>query len=156
MTPNHNNLLQRDLPYEIHMLRSTWALLQLGVFSGDLKDALIESFGLHARNLTEFFRDRTKPRDRKKKRDDDIDASAFTDESYAPFDGNPEPEELVDKLHKQIAHLTLSRFSGAPDQLHRDDFETLRRFLEPEIERFEKHLRQECVLIWNQRRDAPP
>ncbi len=52
---NLQEFLGDHLPYEINMLRSTFTCLSLGVFTGALQNALIESYAIHARNLLEFF-----------------------------------------------------------------------------------------------------
>src|SRR5262245_16629784 len=59
-----------------------------------VRNALIESFCVHARNLIRFFRDR-----------DDAKASKFTDVAYTPFANGAIASDLVSKLNDQIMHL---------------------------------------------------
>ena len=47
--------VREHLPYEIDMLRSTYLTLYQGGVDWAIRNALIESFCIHARNLLEFF-----------------------------------------------------------------------------------------------------
>jgi hypothetical protein len=107
--PLHQGFLLEHLPYEIDMLRSTMTLINSGCFTGAIKNALIESFAIHARNLTDFFRVESENPQR-----DDVFASDFTNKDYEPCKDNSPPEALIVKINKQVAHLTLTRPSALP------------------------------------------
>lgn len=89
-----------DLSYEYGMLIATAALVHDG-FSRDqvLINSVMESFGVHARNLHEFFQ-------LEKKRDGDYRARCFVD----GFKRTVLAEDTVDKINWWLQHLTTWRY----------------------------------------------
>ncbi|MBI4097857.1 MAG: hypothetical protein HY426_02350 [Candidatus Levybacteria bacterium] len=90
--------------YEIMMFKVTANLLVSGVSDQALKNVLIESFGVHSRNLFDFFY--------KKRSEDDIIASDFiNDKKLFRRDKSKKRslQGLARKDNKQISHLTYSR-----------------------------------------------
>lgn len=95
----------RTLDYEMWMVHQTAAVLLRGLFGeGPMNNAVLESFGVHARNLVDFFYRATgKP--------DDVLAVDF-------FPGStqwkPDPEALLTDVvrtsaNKLLAHMTYGR-----------------------------------------------
>ena len=124
---NLQEFLGDHLPYEINMLRSTFTCLSLGVFTGALQNALIESYAIHARNLLEFFC-----------RDSNAwPVTELCDVSYTPM---ARPQSLFRKISSQIAHLTGNRTTDQSKKLNATDPYVLEA-IENEIERFSRHLR---------------
>jgi hypothetical protein len=104
-------IIDDHLPYEIDMLRGTYTeLCALGTTNETTetpkqkiyRQALIESFCVHARSLFDFFSNNAK--------NDDAVASHFTANPSPLLDQSNEPlKALRTKLNKQIFHLTKSR-----------------------------------------------
>jgi hypothetical protein len=80
--------------YEIDMLRSTYDYLARGKHEWTIRNALIESFWVHARNLLEFFEARNQARSIK----------PFCVASYQP---SPKSGSLYRKICEQISHLRM-------------------------------------------------
>lgn len=90
--------------YEIVMFKFTAGLLISGVSDQALKNVLIESFGVHSRNLFDFFY--------KERKGDDIIANDFIGDKKE-FRKNKSKKRSLSGLqrkdNKQISHLTYSR-----------------------------------------------
>jgi len=98
------NKMIEHVAYEIQMFR--WAYLMLTqscseiLLHGNLNNAILESWAIHLRNLSDFFY--TTPRQ------DDIVASHY----ISAWDRSQKSQLLKDadnKANKQLAHLTLAR-----------------------------------------------
>jgi hypothetical protein len=123
------DILKKHLPYEIDMLRQTYRKLKQGPLpEWAVNNALIESFCIHARSLSDFFGNcRSKP--------DDFIAADFTNTPATRFNI---PAALRTKLNKEIFHLTGARKNIEADQFNmRTDGKQLIDELEQEIRRFE-------------------
>ena len=93
--PKLLEILQDHLPYEIDMLLGTFRKLELGVVDDMVRNALIESFCIHARSLIDFLNNQRGVR-----------ASSFTNRSYVPFRDGKIRASVITKLNTQVAHLT--------------------------------------------------
>jgi hypothetical protein len=106
------------LMHELSMLRELAAILPRRK-AGTETSAFIESFGVHLRNLIDFFYRRGK--------DDDVTAQDFLD---AGIQWNPsEPVVLKDaraRANKELNHLTQLRKSGTPKDKEWDTATLLR------------------------------
>jgi hypothetical protein len=91
--PKLKEIVERHLPHEIDMLFAMFARLDEGISDIPLRNAAIESFCIHARNLIEFLEGTGK-----------VKAKAVTYDYKAFADGKVD-RGLVEKLHDQIAHL---------------------------------------------------
>jgi hypothetical protein len=111
--------LATDLPYEIDMLRETYAASVAGNPDRVVQNALIESWAVHARNLIELFQN---PAEFQK-------ISAFV-RPYARLD-SPIAQSLTSRISDQISHLTLARPKN-PDKKVRPDSEVM-EVIESEI-----------------------
>src|SRR5690348_13853431 len=100
------------LGYEFVMLNNTALALANSPFFGEpIKNALMESFTVHARNLFGFLWDR-------KPWNDDVVASDFFDDQSA-WDDNPPAippilEPIGGRVGKEVAHLTYARIGISP------------------------------------------
>ena len=135
--PNQQLLLEfftEHLPYEINMLRATYALLQTGGLLGPIvANTLIESFCVHTRNLIEFF---------KTKDSCDFDPRDFASPGYElnkRFIG----DSILPKITNQISHLTVNRQVDPAAKIGPEDRFQIMKSLEGEIARFKSHLRDE-------------
>lgn len=103
------------LSYEIAMCHQTATNIRFGnVAEGVLKNALVESYALHLRNLIEFLYWKTS------KNRDGLSASDFVRSREAWLKGRGRiPKVLTvahDRANKQVLHFTKKRFaSGAPE-----------------------------------------
>lgn len=98
------DIINEHLPYEIDMLRTVYGeLAGASPPTGVFKNALIESFCIHARSLIHFLANRpSKP--------DDAAASDFTDTFVTTLDLQVERLKFIlQKLNKQAFHLTTAR-----------------------------------------------
>jgi hypothetical protein len=103
--------------YEIQMLCSLADYFETGAVDAAVarlpraglpaRNALVESFAIHARQLIEFL---TKPVNRR-----NTTAGDFTREPWRPPTFGPQLETLADRLSKQLAHLTRHRASMTND-----------------------------------------
>jgi len=128
------------LPYEYDMLRGAAALLaQLPLPSKTEKaeitiqrNSLIESCGIHARNLIEFF---------KNKDSCDFEPRYFTEQGYK-LKKSFVRSTLVDKINYQISHLTRNRTRVAEEKLTGGDIIELVRVIGAEMDRMLRSLRR--------------
>ena len=144
--PGRDLVMSDTLPYEIWMMHQTVELLALGIFApGPMQNALIESFAVHARTLIEFFK--LKPN----RQPDDADACDFTSPAYKRFSAGKVPQDIVDKINKQIAHITESRTVDPKEKLNGNgtDIVELRLLLDAEIGEFKNHITPTYQAIWN-------
>jgi hypothetical protein len=142
-----SDIANEHLPHEIDQLRGTFRQLEemekagaaepSDVTTRILKNALIESFCVHARTLIDFFANRPT--------NDDVVA-----EHFGCFPALLKPNEkplscLRTTLNKQIFHLTRNRtiIDAKKFDVSTDGVEVL-RMIEPEIERFNKLRPLEC------------
>jgi hypothetical protein len=96
-------ILEKHLPYEIDMMRETYRLLgKIPPPENVIKNALIESFCIHARSLLDFFERKRKPQNH----DDDFFAADFTNSFETRINV---PAAVRTKLNKEIFHLTGER-----------------------------------------------
>jgi hypothetical protein len=144
-----DEIANQHLPYEINQLRGTFnQLMQIERAVFDERDvsrlivrnALIESFCVHARSLIDFFANRrTKPTD--------VIAGDF-----GAFPASLEPENkplqfIRTKLNKQIFHLTQDRTIIEAEQFDaQSDGIAVLRLIEPEIERFNALRPLKCTI----------
>lgn len=111
---------REHLYYELWMLYETGSLLVKGGFqAGDwvLKNALLESFVIHARVITAFLYP-----EKAMKKNDDVTSYDFVGnvEAWTSDRGErpAELETLIERANKEVAHLTEKRYaSGAPEKL---------------------------------------
>lgn len=101
-----DKILRKHLPYELDMLRSTFEQLRAIAGKPDhdvIRNALIESFCVHARSLLDFFSNRMT-------HNDDAVAQDFSPRFTTTLDPEKEPlKTLKKKLNKKIFHLAKMR-----------------------------------------------
>jgi hypothetical protein len=131
-------MLSHFIPYEVGMMRAVSKRLAAGSVSRVQRNAEIESFHIHARNLIEFFTDDKQCA---------IDPRTFTTPNYR-VKGNFIPAKLKSKISQQIVHLTHERTDVEKDKLSDDERMQTLRYIEEEIARFEKALDPHWLPIW--------
>jgi hypothetical protein len=124
--PSDAELLQHHLPYEFAMLRDTYDAIRTHP-DGTIKNALIESFCIHARALVEFF-------------EKDDGARKYTDNGYSPGWDKTRIAHLVRTLNHQVALLLYGRTADPSQKLNRADQAELKTVLLDELTRFKAHL----------------
>jgi hypothetical protein len=133
-------VINEHLPYEIDMLRSTYRQLESVANHPPhsetaeqkmLRNALIESFCVHARSLIDFFANRRNAAT-------DAVAGDFTDGFTASMDPSKQPiRTLRTKLNKQLLHLTRDRKLAVSEKFDvGSDGRRILQEIEPAIERF--------------------
>jgi len=107
------------LHYEIQMFRCMYTRLKNGEnLSQGFKNAVLESFLLHVRNLIDFFQGTAEEKKGYKKHCKDIIVSDFKDEEgeYLPIVKNWKITlEDKDKINKRLAHLSEDRLKEGKD-----------------------------------------
>lgn len=128
----NEEILGEHLPYELWMLRETYARLKSPPADDVLRNALIEAFCIHARQLLEFF-------DNKQGKH----AKDFTGGNYATahLSGLTKPER--DKLNTQIAHVTANRTINPAEKICHALRAKFLTALEREAQHFEGKLASE-------------
>ncbi len=116
-------MLADFIPYEIGMMRALYKRLVAGASSQLCRNAEIESFHIHARNLMEFF---------KNDKQCAIDPRAFATEDYQ-IAGNFIPAKLESKISQQIVHLTHERTDIEKDKLSDAEREQTLQYIEQQV-----------------------
>lgn len=131
-------MLSHFIPYEIGMMRALHKRLSAGSPTQLQRNAEIESFHIHARNLMEFFKDDKQCA---------IDPRAFTEQTYR-VQGDFIPKKLENKISQQIVHLTHERTDAEKDKLSDDERDQTVQHIEKQIDRFQKALKPEWRQLW--------
>jgi len=97
------------LHYEIRMLNNILPLMRLSVGDRTIKNACLESFLMHARNLIDFLED-------KRNGADDITCADFLNQTgqKIPAINVPLSSGLKNKINKHLSHITRKRLSKKP------------------------------------------
>jgi hypothetical protein len=141
-------ILKEHLPYEIDMLDAATGYMESDESSKGLqpadraiRNAVIEAFWVHARNLVEFFR---RPKSKS------VDAMAYeaSAKDFAEkFHTKLKAKAVIDKINTQITHLGFGRISSE-EKLGGIDANWLKHAIDTEIKRFEQLLNPECRSYW--------
>jgi hypothetical protein len=133
-----DEFFKEHLPYEIGMMRDSIHALAIRDGLGEFeKNAFIETFCLHARNLIEFF---------KQKDPCDFDPRDFTHgfELNKRFIG----DRALPKINRQVSHLTKGRTKDTARKITGDELTKMHQAIEAEIKRFAQHLKPEWREKW--------
>lgn len=138
-----DELFREHFGYEVTMLHSAHQMLTKTqaepktIEEKTIKNALIESYCIHARSLIDFFRGK-----------DGSFVSKCVDSSYKAFPRGKIRKALITKLHTQIAHLTQMRKSASADKIDDCDRLELLNAIRDELENFRSHLLPELSRHW--------
>jgi hypothetical protein len=127
-------LLTHHLRYEIDMLRCTFGRLHNPLLHECDKNAFIESFCIHARNLIDFFRGNGKNCARA------ADFTVHRIYEVRSLTKTGLPDDLYGKLSEQIAHLTYQRTKDPTRQIGAQELQQLSDLIEDEAVNFRCHL----------------
>jgi len=143
MTTREQELIGEHLDYEIKMLHETRkALRGEPVPTGVIANALMESFGVHASNLNEFFFENPHwP--------DILKASDFAISEYKKPENTDDRRLLFDKINKQISHLTKDRTSKPRQKIGTADREEMYGWVHAFLVFFDDYVRPELRSSWN-------
>ena len=130
-------VIERHLPYEIGMLFSTYKRLEAGEPDHDVRNALIEAFCIHARNLIDFLKGKRKG----------VRARSVTD-GYTPFAGTKIDRALTKKIEDQIAHLSIGRTSDPNEKIDGRVRSVLLWAIATELVEFQRHLKPQYRTAW--------
>lgn len=144
--PGRELVASHALPYEIWMMHWTADAITTGELQKALpmQNTVIGSFAIHARALVVFLEGRI-PRQK-----DDVYAYDLTDPAYrAVF---PKPlKDVLEKINKQIAHISESRTIDISYKFNGKDIADLRHKLDTEIETLKQNLLPIYGGIWDAR-----
>jgi|SRR5580700_7177197 hypothetical protein len=131
-------MLGHHIPYEVNMLRALFEKLTSPSPDKLTRNAFIESFHMHARNLIEFFKD-----------DDQcvVDPRRFTASDYQ-IEGDFISRNLETKISQQIVHLTAQRVDNDGLKLDNKERNETIAAIDKQIARFEKNLTPENKMVW--------
>ncbi|MDF0585039.1 hypothetical protein [Bradyrhizobium yuanmingense] len=139
-------VIGHHIPYEVRMMRQTYAMLADGAtclwFSQTVLNALIESFAIHARSLIEFFSGDHSPSD------NTAAAMHFAKSTFTPCSEEGPSRTLLGKLNAQIAHPSYSRSDKPEDKLTAVDRTELMQFIEKELNRFSQEIKTTYEKHW--------
>jgi hypothetical protein len=107
--------VSKDLNYEIQMLNETAIMLSGRPDDGPLKNALLESFAIHARNLVLFFHPEVVPRPHP----GDVLARHYVPGWAGVRQELPGALSVVaQRVNKEIVHLSVERLDVGPEAKH--------------------------------------
>jgi len=135
---------EHHLVYEINMLRHTFVFLTIPAWSPELRNALIEAFCVHARNLVEFFDEKSATPGQS---EGYLGAKHFSN-GYEPWKEGGPNKVLRNRLNRQISHLTYDRTSEKEGKIGPDEQIELFKLIQREIELFGKCLRDPYKASW--------
>jgi fructose-1,6-bisphosphatase len=137
---------EHHLVYEVNMLRHTYLFLCVPAWSGELRNALIEAFSIHARNLVEFFDQQSQTAGQAKS--DYQGAKHFCKSDYQAWSKGRPSQTLLGKINRQIAHLTYDRTAQEEGKLGTADLNELFNYIQQELQEFGKSLREPYAAKW--------
>jgi hypothetical protein len=137
-------ILEEHLPYELDMFEDAFLWLNADEYTEQrkenfLKNAAIESFWVHARNLIEFF---AQPKNADA--GGTVSAKDFTG-TYYP---NLNMRTLDTEINEQICHLRYDREKSDLQKLSGWDMLRVKQTIDREIKNFEQALTPESRAIW--------
>jgi hypothetical protein len=132
MQPNAKAGLKEHLPYELDMLQAAYEFLHKNHYAGYrnvpfLKNAAIECFWMHARNLLEFFR--------LPKSSPDTRASVSPKDFTNGFQHDGIGRTIEDDINRAITHLQYGRKSQPQETLDRWTMCRVKDHIEREIKK---------------------
>jgi hypothetical protein len=146
-------ILKEHLPYELDMLDTAVAYLQSAESSSSeesldratrfRRNAAIEAFWTHARNLVEFLT---------REKSGDLTVSSASAKDFAEkFHPTAKMEPIQKKINEQVTHFGFCRKSSQDEKLGGDDMNWVKPAIDSEIKRFETLLDPECRAYWVKR-----
>jgi hypothetical protein len=154
MHPNAKAILEEHLPYELDMLQGAYEFLQNPAYAHDrrhlfVRNAAIECFWLHARNLIDFFTQETSATSFETR--GAVSAFHFTTKSYEPEGIG---RQISDDINQAITHLQYDRKSQAQPPLDVFVMRRVKEHIERQTKKFEDALTVEPGKVWVRR--TPP
>ena len=136
--------LKEHLPYELDMLEGSFVRLYSTEFADQLKDtviknALIEAFWTHARNLVEYFMHSKGDRF-----SGVVSARDFTNDYFPDM----KMKTLDQEINAQISHLTYDRKTIEHEKLGGYQMLRVKQSIDRETKRFQELLKPEYRAIW--------
>jgi hypothetical protein len=130
------------------MLQAAYEFLQKEQFADYrnvpfLKNAAIECFWLHARNLLEFLR--------QPKSSPDTGASVSARDFTTKFNHDPIGRCIEDEINKAFTHLQYGRKSQPQETLDAYTMLRVKEHIEREIAKFQRDLSDGCNKVWKPR-----
>lgn len=141
---------EHHVVYEVNMLRHTFGFLHVLAWSTELRNAIIKSFCVHARNLIGLFDENSATPGGSNY----VGARHLCRNDYEPWSEGRPSNDLVGRLNRQIAHLTYDRTSQDEEKIGAKEQLELMRLIDQELEIFGRHLREPYASRWPFRDNA--
>src|SRR5262245_5338069 len=143
-------ILRIHLPYELDMFEAAFVFLHSTDLAaarenGFIKNAAIEAFWTHARNLIEFLME-----SRKAKHTDVVPARTFAKD----YTDSLEIKSIKIMVNKQISHLTYERVDAPEGKLGGQEMLLVKQAIDAEIRRLEESLEDRYRELWVPRRPS--
>jgi hypothetical protein len=154
MHPNAKAVLEEHLPYELNMLQAAYEFLHKDDYAdyrnvAFLKNAAIECFWMHARNLLDFLR---QPKNTSHDAKGSVSAKDFT----SKFDYQGIGDEMNDEINRAFTHLQYGRKSQPQKKPGTFDMLRVKEHIEREIGKFERALTKDYKEAWTPRARPEP
>ncbi len=156
MEEDQINLLEEHLPYEHDMLDAAYEILTANAHTSAPQDwfsrnAAINEFWLHARNLIEFYCNPSGT---------SASASDFTTEPLRPefrFKKNAAAvtnagEDFSTLINEQICHLKYERVTSPDEKLGGYDLQRVKESIDRALNKFQGLLTDEARRVWKERK----
>ena len=142
-----SSILTEHLPYELDMLDRAFEFLHADKYTdlrqpGFFRNAAIEAFWLHARNLIEFL---THPKNSGPQ--GTVSARDFT----SGFNPDMKMRVMDQRINAWVSHLLYNRESQPEERLDGYDMLRVREAIDREMQQFQKHLLPDYEAIWTAR-----
>jgi hypothetical protein len=147
MDPITVSILTQHLPYELDTFEQSYVFLHSDEYAElrrrpFLKNAAIEVFWLHARNLMEFLTHLKNP----------TPQGAVSARDFSPdYQPDLKMKSMDQRINAAVSHLLYERKTTPEDKLGGYDMLRVKECIDREIEQFEKAMLEEYRAIWTKR-----
>jgi hypothetical protein len=135
---NIARVICEHLSYEISMLTMTNELLNKNIDSEIVRNALFESFCIHARQILDFLNNKQGTK-----------VNSIADEEFLATKSTEAFAKYDRKINTQIAHLTLIRNYQANDRLNNSDRMEILSSILADIQSLSNHIKNSFQKYWN-------
>jgi len=145
VTPAEKAMLEEHLPYELDMLEAASAFLhdeKRDRTDVAVRNAMIEAFWIHARNLIEFLTLR------REQRDGATGVASARDFTKKTFSSPDNLGSIVNDVNDQITHLRYERKTSPQEKLAGWNMDVVRPAILSGIEKFEDSLQEQYKPLW--------
>jgi len=133
-------MLRKHLPYELDMMHEAFRILQGAddANGGTVRNAMIEAFWIHARNIMEFL---TRRKRRRREPSGIASAKDFTGPEFSA-ELEPKIDKIRPAINVQITHLQYERKDAPQEKIADNKMDWIMQAIDSDMKRFEKHLQE--------------